>query len=320
MTANRTGTTDLIESSADSTGPDRRRRGGGVLAGTAAYALWGLLTLYWPLLEPAQPLEILAHRIVWSLALVLVVLAVRRDWQWLRTLGRDLRRLGLLLAAGCFVGVNWGLYIWAINSGHVIETALGYYINPLFSAMLGLLVVRERLTPAQWVAIGLSAAGVLWLAIDSQRPPWIALGLAATFACYGLARKKADMPTWQGLAVETALLTVPAVGYLIVLAATGEGHFGGDTVDSLLLVSTGLATAAPLLLFGFATVRTPLTVMGMLQYLLPTIQFLIGLFGLHETITPAGLGAYCLVWAGAIIFLVAYGAANRRADRALENM
>jgi chloramphenicol-sensitive protein RarD len=286
--------------------PDGRGTGGGVLAGVGAYLLWGALTLYWPLLEPAGAVEILAHRIVWSLVLVLAVLAVRRDWRWVPELIRRPRRLALLMAAGCFVGANWGLYIWAINTGHVIETALGYYLTPLFSAVLGLVVLRERLHPAQWAAVLLSGAGVLWLAVESRRPPWIALGLAVSFGIYGLARKKAAMPTWQGLAVETVTLVLPAAGYLVVLAASGAGHFGTDAGHSLWLASTGLATAVPLLLFGFATVRTPLTVLGMLQFILPTIQFLIGFFGLRETVSLAGLGAYCLVWAGVLVFVIGH--------------
>lgn len=283
-----------------------RRTSTGVLAGTAAYVIWGLLTLYWPLLEPAPALEILAHRIVWSLVFVVIVLAIQRDLRWLRVMHRQPRVLALLAGAGCFVGANWGLYIWAVNSGRVIEAALGYYINPLFSALLGLVVLKERMAIAQWAGVALATAGVVWLGIDAGRPPWVAIGLAATFGIYGLFRKWAAMPSWRALAVETAALAVPAAAYIAFLSTTGQSHFGDSPVRSALFVSTGLITALPLVLFGFAAVRTPLTVLGMLQFLLPTIQFLIGYFGLHESISTVGLGAYCLVWAGAAFFLASY--------------
>ncbi|MEV4825423.1 EamA family transporter RarD [Micromonospora sp. NPDC049274] len=283
-----------------------RRTSTGVLAGTAAYFIWGLLTLYWPLLEPAPAMEILAHRIVWSLVFVVIVLAIQRDLTWWRVLHRQPRVLALLAGAGCFVGANWGLYIWAVNSGRVIEAALGYYINPLFSALLGLVVLRERMAVAQWAGVALATGGVVWLGIDAGRPPWVAIGLAATFGIYGLLRKWAAMPSWRALAVETAALAVPAAAYIAFLSTTGQSHFGDSPVRSALFVSTGLITALPLVLFGFAAVRTPLTVLGMLQFLLPTMQFLIGYFGLHEAISTVGLGAYCLVWAGAAFFLASY--------------
>ncbi|MGC5286160.1 EamA family transporter RarD [Micromonospora sp. DT231] len=291
-----------------------RQARAGVLAGTAAYLLWGLLTLYWPLLEPASAVEILAHRIVWSLVFVAVVLAIQRDLRWVRAIRRQPRVLALLAGAGCFVGANWGLYIWAVNNGRVIEAALGYYINPLFTALLGLAVLRERMAIVQWVGVALATGGVVWLGIDAGRPPWVAIGLAATFGIYGLLRKWAAMPSWRALAVETATLAVPAAAYLAFLSATGQSHLGDGPVRSVLLVSTGLVTALPLVLFGFAAVRTPLTVLGMLQFLLPTTQFVIGYFGLHESISAVGLGAYCLVWAGAAFFLAPYARRQTRAE------
>ncbi|GGK22702.1 protein RarD [Pilimelia terevasa] len=284
-----------------------------MLAATGAYGVWGLLILYWPLLEPAPALEILAHRVVWSLVIVAVVLAVQRDLRWIRTLHRRPRQAALLAAAGCLVGANWGLYIWAINSGHVVEAALGYYINPLCSALLGLLALREKMTGAQWVGVGLVMVGVVWLAAGAGRPPWVAVGLAATFACYGLLRKWAAVPSWRALAVETLMLAAPAAAYLTFLAATGQSHFADSPAGALLLASTGLVTALPLALFGFATVRTPLVVMGMLQYLLPTVQFVIGYYWLREPVSPTEIGAYCFVWAGAAVSLVSY--ARRQVPR-----
>lgn len=273
-------------------------------AGVAAYTLWGLLVLYWPLLNPAGALEILAHRIVWSLVLTLGVLVIRGELVgWLRKLRRDRRMLLLLMMAGCFVGANWGVYIWAVNSGHVIEASLGYYINPLFSALLGMVVFGERLGRGQWVAIVLAAGGVLWLAIGSGQPPWIALALAGTFGCYGMAKKQAQAPALHALVVESAVLFVPAVVFLVVLGVTGSGHFGASPGRDLLLAGSGLATMSPLFLFGFAAVRLPLVSVGMLQFLTPTIQFIIGVFDLHEHIGHVGLAAYCLVWAGVLVFV-----------------
>ncbi|MCP2167699.1 EamA family transporter RarD [Goodfellowiella coeruleoviolacea] len=284
----------------------------GFLAGAGAYTAWGLLTLYWPLLEPAGAVEILAHRILWSLVFVLAVLALRRRWRWLVGLWRQPRVLLMLMAAGCFVGLNWGCYVWAVNNGHVIEASLGYYINPLFSALLGLLVLRESLGAAQRVALVLAGIGVAWLVVLSDRAPWIALALAASFGLYGLVKKRANTGVLESLAVESATLAGPALVFLAITGASGNNHFGPDPVQDLLLVSTGLATTVPLMLFGHAVNRVPLTTVGMLQFLTPTIQFLIGLFGFHENLGSTGLGPYCLVWAGVLVFVVGDVRARRR--------
>lgn len=286
----------------------------GMAAGSGAYVLFGLLALYWPLLEPAGALEILAHRIVWSLLFVVALLAVTSGRKAFKTLRGNRKALYYLVAAGCLVGANWGFYIWAVNNNHVVEAALGYYINPLFSTLLGTLLLRERLHRAQWAAIAIAGSGVLWLAIAAGSPPWIALALAGTFGCYGLAKKQANVPAMESLAVETATLVLPAAAFLVFLSAQGTGHFGADTGHSLLLASSGLATAVPLLLFGFAATRIPLTAVGMLQFLTPTIQFLIGVFGMHETVGAAGLGPYVLVWIAVAVYVVCDVRIRRRAS------
>jgi chloramphenicol-sensitive protein RarD len=265
--------------------------------------MWGLLTLYFPLLKPAGPVEILAHRVVWSFALVVLLLTVVRRWPHVWSVLRSPRTLTTLVVAGVLIGANWGSYIWAINSDHVIDASLGYYLNPLVSAALGVAVLHERLHAAQWIASTLAAGGVLWLFLDSGRPPWVSLALAGTFALYGLAKKKANVEMLEGLVVENAALSVPALVFLVVVGAHGNGQFATDVGSSLLLISTGLATMLPLMLFGFAVTRIALISTGMLQFLTPTLQFVIGLFGFHESLGAAGLLPYGLVWAGVVCYM-----------------
>jgi chloramphenicol-sensitive protein RarD len=293
------------------------RHRAGVAAGAGAYLLWGLLTLYWPQMEPASPVEILAHRIVWSLLLLVVALTLLRRWAWLTSLRHDAGQLRLLTAAGCLIGVNWYMYIWAVNNQHVLEASLGYYINPLLSALLGVVVLRERLHRGQWAGVALAFLGVAWLVVGANRPPWVSLGLAATFGLYGLAKKRVRLGAMESLTVETATLLLPAAAYLGLLAARGTGTFGAAGAGhALLLVSTGLVTAVPLGLFGAGAARIPLAMLGMLQYLTPTIQFLLGVLVLHEPVAAADLAAYGLVWAGLVVFVAAEGRRRRRRRQA----
>ncbi|MCO5994552.1 EamA family transporter RarD [Actinoallomurus rhizosphaericola] len=286
---------------------DTRR---GIVSGIAAYTMWGLFPLYWPLLKPAGALEILAHRMIWSLVAVLVVLAVRRHWGWLRTLG--LRRILLLAVAALIITVNWGTYIYAVNSGHTIEAALGYFINPLVSVLLGVLVFRERLRPWQWTAIGVSVVAVGVLAADYGRLPWIALLLACSFGTYGLVKKFAATGSAESLTVETAVLFVPALAYTLLaphqtFTEHGVGHVA-------LLAGAGVVTAIPLMLFNTAATRVPLTVIGMLQYLAPVIQFLIGLLVQHEEMPASRWVGFLLVWA-ALVMLTGDGLRAARSKR-----
>ncbi len=291
---------------------DERRTG--LVAGVLAYGFWGFITLYWPLLEPAAPVEILAHRIAWSLVVVGVLLALAGRMAALRALDR--RRTGLLTLAALLIAVNWGTFIYAVTSEQVIETSLGYFINPLVTVALGVVVFGERLRRAQWAAFGLAALAVAILTVDHGSPPWIALTLAGTFALYGLVKKRAGVDAVESLAVESAVLVVPAVAYLVVLGATGAGTFTSEgPAHVALLAGAGLATALPLLAFGAAAVRIPLSTLGLLQYLAPSLQFLLGVVVFAEPMPPVRLAGFALVWAALALFSVD-GLRHARATRA----
>jgi chloramphenicol-sensitive protein RarD len=272
----------------------------GVLFGVGAYVLWGLFPLYWPLLKPAGSVEILAHRIIWSLVAVAVILAAGRHWRWITRLKAG--TVAILAVAAIVITVNWGVYIYAVNSGHTIEAALGYFINPLISVLLGVIVLRERLRPWQWAAVGTGAAAVVVLAVDYGRLPWIALTLACSFGTYGLLKKFARTPSAESLSVETAVLFLPALAYTIFQPhPTFTGHGPGHIT---LLVGAGVVTAIPLLMFNSSATRVPLTVIGMLQYLAPILQFLIGLVVQHEAMPASRWAGFLLVWAALVILSV----------------
>ncbi len=269
----------------------------GTLLAASAYLMWGLFPLYWPLLEPARAVEILAHRFVWSLLVVLALLAVRRSWSWIGVLRRDPRRVAMLVLASALIAVNWGVYIWGVNHGHVVETSLGYFINPLVTILLGVGLLGERLRPLQWAAVAVAAGAVVVLTVDYGRLPWIGLVLAFSFGGYGLIKKQAGVDALPSLATETAAAFVPALAYLVVLEANGSGTFGHVSVaQSLLLAGTGIVTAIPLLCFGGAVIRVPLSTMGLLQYLTPTMQFAIGVLVRHEPMPASRLAGFALVW------------------------
>jgi chloramphenicol-sensitive protein RarD len=275
----------------------------GVLSGLAAYSLWGLFPLYFPLLEPAGGLEIVAHRVLWSLVFVGILLTALRNWSQVRALVTDWRRLLVLVAAAAFIAVNWLVFVYGVNSGQVVETSLGYFINPLVSVLLGVVVFGERLRGLQWVAVGIAAVAVTVLTVDYGRPPWIALALAATFALYGVMKKIVRVDAAPGLFVETALVAVPAVVVLAVLHSAGDGAFGNEgTGHTLLLVSSGIATAVPLLLFAAAARRIPLSTLGLLQYLTPLMQLAIGVFVYAEPMPPARLAGFVIVWVALAVF------------------
>jgi chloramphenicol-sensitive protein RarD len=276
----------------------------GIVFGAAAYGMWGLFPLYWPLLRPAGEIEILAHRMVWSLLFVAVVLTVsgrrgRAGWASLRAVIADRRRLGLLAGAAVLITVNWGTYIWGVNNGHVVETALGYFTGPLVSVVVGVLLLRERLRPFQWVAVGLGAAAVVVLTAGYGRPPWIALLLAFSFGIYGLLKKLADTGAIESLAVETGITAGPALIYLVLLGSTGAGTFTGHGAGhALLLVASGAVTAVPLLAFGAAATRIPLSMVGLLQYIAPVMQFLLGILVFDEHMPLERWIGFAMVWLG----------------------
>ncbi|WP_314612339.1 EamA family transporter RarD [Streptomyces stackebrandtii] len=269
----------------------------GLLYGIGAYGMWGLVPLFWPLLKPAGAVEILAHRMVWSLVFVGLALLALRRWSWIPELVRSPRKLALITVAAAVISVNWGLYIWSVNAGKVVEASLGYFINPLVTIALGVLVLKERLRPAQWAAVGVGFAAVLVLAIGYGQPPWISLTLAFSFAIYGLVKKKLNLGGLESLAAETAVLFLPALGYLIWLGAQGELAFGSEGAGhAALLASTGIVTAVPLVCFGAAAIRVPLSTLGLLQYLAPTFQFLLGVLYFHEAMPPERWAGFSLVW------------------------
>ncbi|MDP9418163.1 MAG: EamA family transporter RarD [Actinomycetota bacterium] len=282
----------------------------GFLFGVAAYLLWGLFPLYWPLLEPAGAVEILAHRVLWSLVVVVALLALARNWSWLRTLGG--RRLRLLTVAALVIAVNWGMYIWGVNTGHVVETSLGYFINPLVTVLLGVVVLGERLRPAQWVAVALATVAVAVLTVAYGRPPWLALTLATSFGTYGLLKKQAGVGAVESLTLETGILAVPALAYVLFLHAAGDGSFGtARPLHAVLLAASGLVTAIPLLCFGAAAIRVPLTTLGLLQYLAPVVQFVLGVLYFHEDMPAARVAGFALVWL-ALAILTVDGVQNHR--------
>ncbi|MEU7615086.1 EamA family transporter RarD [Micromonospora rifamycinica] len=275
----------------------------GYLYGFGAYLIWGFFPIYLKLLRPAGPVEILAHRIIWSVLFVALLLAALRNVGFLRSLARRPRTLAGIAVAAALIAVNWGSYIFGVNSDRVVETALGYFINPLVSVLLGVFVLRERLRPAQWTALGVGAAAVAVLTVDYGRPPYLALVLAVSFAGYGLAKKRLGLPAAEGLFVESAVLALPALAYLGWLAARGGLAFGHVSVGhTALLVAAGAATAVPLLLFAGAANRLPLTALGMLQYVAPILQLGCGVLIFHEPMPPARLAGFALVWAALLIF------------------
>ncbi len=275
----------------------------GVFFGIAAYTLWGLFPLYWPLLKPASPLEILAHRVVWSLVFIAVLIAISRNWAKVRAVFRSRRTTLILAGAAVLVSANWFTYIYGVNNGLVVETSLGYFINPLVSVVLGVAFFRERLRRAQWVAVILAAIAVAVLTVDYGRLPYLALVLAFSFGFYGLLKKLAPVESAVGLAVESGLLVLPAIAVLAVLATRDELAFAQVSVgNTALLISAGVATAVPLLFFASAARRVSLTTLGILQYLAPTLQLIFGLTVFDEPMPPVRLIGFSLVWLALIIF------------------
>lgn len=282
---------------ADLAGDREVRRG--TVFGALAYLLWGVFPLYFHALLPAGSIEILVHRVVWSLLVCLIVVAVLRDTSWIRPLLAAPRRIVRLGFAAMFIAVNWGVYIYGVNSGQVVEASLGYFINPLVTVLLGVVLLRERLRRLQWVAVGLGAVAVVVLTVDYGHVPVIALLLAGSFATYGLLKKRigVDLGALAGLTAETALLFPFAVAALVWLEVTGRGTMSDQPPwHGLLLASTGIATAVPLLMFAAAARRVPLTTIGLLQFTTPVLQLLCGVLLLGEHVPPSRWVGFSIVW------------------------
>ena len=289
----------------------------GVLAGMGSYALWGLFPLYFHSLEPASPVEILAHRVTWSFVLMLVALGVQRNWAWVRTLRAEPRRAALIAAAGLLLSVNWLVYVWAVSVDRVIDASLGYFVNPIVTVALGVTVLKEAVRPLQIAALALGAAAVVILAVAYGEVPWIALTLAGSFAGYSFIKKQVGLDSVASLTAETALLFPIAAGGLVwsfVAGTTALGHHGWFL--DLKLVGLGVVTAIPLLLFGVATRRIPLVMIGLLQYLTPWGQLLLGWLYFDERMPPARLAGFALIWAAlALLAWDGVSAARRGARR-----
>lgn len=280
---------------------DERRKG--LLAGFGAYALWGLFPLYWPLLAPAGALEILSHRITWSLVFLAAVNWLQRGWGELGRVLRQRRSLGLLTLAAVLITVNWGLYIWAVVNGRVIEAALGYFINPLVNIALGVFVFRERLRFAQWSAVAIAALGVIWLTVDRGALPWVGLTLGVTFSLYGMVKKVAGVDAVASLTVETLLLAPFSTAYLVLLQVSGTLAFlHAGFWQATWALMAGAVTAIPLLMFGLAANRLPYSTMGLMQYISPTVQFLCGYLLLGEQMGVGRWIGFSIIWLALVVF------------------
>jgi chloramphenicol-sensitive protein RarD len=284
----------------------------GLINGFIAYIIWGAVILYWPYLDPAQPLEILAHRILWSLLFVAAILIYQKRIVSLKVVMKNARQMKLLAMASVLIGFNWGLFIWASMNGHVLDSSLGYYITPLLNVALGVFFFKERLRPMQWLAIAIAAFAVLFITIALGVLPWVALSLATSFAMYGYVKKLANVQALESLMIETLILTPLAIAYLIWLQFNGGNTFLAYGLDhTLWMASAGIVTAVPLLAFGVAITRLPLTTLGMLQYIGPTIQFFVGVWLTQEAMPQERFIGFAITWV-ALVILTADALRNRR--------
>lgn len=287
-----------------------------IASAVAAYAIWGLFPIYWRLLAHVPALQLISHRVAWSWLILTVAVIATRQWREFRRAAVAPRALLVYFGTAILISINWLVYVWAVNSGYIIETSLGYFINPLISVLLGVVLLRERLRPWQWLPIGLAAIGVLQLTFNYGAPPWIALALAFSFAGYGLLKKTAPLGSLFGLTLETGILLVPALVFLLYTEATGSGAFlhadaQAQPWSDVLLVCSGLLTTAPLLLFAAAAPHIPLSLMGILQYIAPTLQFLLGVLLYNEPFDRHRLIGFVFVWS-ALLILTVGGLLTRR--------
>ncbi|GGC72242.1 EamA family transporter RarD [Undibacterium terreum] len=277
----------------------------GIIFAATSYILWGLFPLYFRSLHEFAPIEILLHRMLWSLLFLSLVLLARRQWSWLRDVARQPRLVAGFAASALLLSGNWFIYIWSINNGHVIDSSLGYFMTPLVNVVLGFLLLHERLRPGQWVSVAMAACGVLWLAVQAGHVPWIGLSLAMTFGGYGLLRKTAKLGALEGLSLETLLLFPLAAAYLAILSSQGQSHFGGaSTPSQLLLLAAGPITAIPLLLFAAGARLIPMSTLGLLQYISPSLQLLLGVLLFKEPFNGDRLIGFVAIWAALAVYSV----------------
>lgn len=273
----------------------------GIAAAGTAFTLWGVFPAYLRLMQQVPPLEILSHRVLWSVAFLLAILGIRRQWDWLAAVRARPRITLSFVASAAMLGTNWVVYIWAVNAGHVIDASLGYFITPLFNVLFGI-ALGERLRPVQWLSVLLAAGGVLWLTVSAGELPWIGLVIAVTFSLYGVIRKTASLGALEGLSVET-LVMLPAATAFLLLPGSGSSHaFGTEPTITALLLSAGPVTAVPLLLFAYGARRIPLSVVGLLQYIGPSIQLMLGVWLYGEPFGGARLLGFGLIWAGLALY------------------
>ncbi|WP_460529336.1 EamA family transporter RarD [Chitinimonas naiadis] len=285
----------------------------GILYAAAAYFIWGLLPLYLKAMKHVPALEILMHRMVWSLVFLVGVLYVRKHWSWLKPALTDIKVVGRFVASAAVLSINWFIYIWAVNDGRVVDASLGYFINPLVNVMFGYFLLHERLRRTQWAAIAVAALGVIWLTVLAGQLPWIGLALAASFGTYGLLRKTAPLGALEGLSLETLLLTPFAALYIGWLAAHGNSGFvNGDMQTHWLLIAAGPITAIPLLLFAAGARRIPMSLLGLLQYIGPTLQMALGVFVWHEPFNQGKLVGFALIWSALALYTLEGFVVSRR--------
>ena len=277
----------------------------GIWYGIGAYVTWGLFPIYWKWLHNVPALQLIGHRILWSFLLLFVVILVSRQWSVFRAAALKPHVLRIYFVAAVLIGINWLVYVWAVNAGFIVQVSLGYYINPLLNVLMGVLFLRERLRPLQWIPLGLAAAGVLYLTWAYGSLPWISLTLAFSFGIYGLVKKIAPLGSLYGLSLETGLLFLPALLYLLCADAIGQGAFlHTGAISDVLMMGAGLMTTIPLLMFASAARRIPLSLVGILQYIAPTLQFLLGVLVYGEPFTHTQLIGFGMVWVALILFAV----------------
>jgi chloramphenicol-sensitive protein RarD len=287
----------------------------GIWYAAGAYFIWGLFPIYWKWLQTVPALQLIGHRIGWSFILLFVLLLATRQWRAFRAVAFEWRTMRIYALAAALVSINWLVYVWAVNTGYVIESSLGYFINPLVSVLLGVIFLRERLRPWLWLPLGLATLGVVIVAFAYGFFPWISVVLALSFGLYGLVKKKAPLGAFHGLTLETGIAFTPALLYLVYVDIIGQGAFlHVDPVSNLLMIGAGVVTTVPLLLFSSATQRIPLSMIGILQYITPTLQFLLGLFVYKELFNTGQLIGFAFVWMALIIFSVE-GFVARNASR-----